>query len=57
MSVTTPGDARRCHNPRSEVRVPDERFREVRDLFEAALEQRPENPLAWLSEVYGDRLG
>src|SRR6266850_5488256 len=53
LSVTTPGYARRCHNPRSEVRVPDERFREVRDLFEAALEQRPENPLAWLREVYG----
>ena len=47
----TPCCPSRCHNPPSEVRVPHERFREVRDLFEAALENRPDDPLAWLREV------
>ena len=35
------------------MHLPYERFRNVRDLFEAALENRPDDPLLWLRDVCG----
>ena len=43
--------ASRCHNPRTEVHVTYARSRNVRDLFEAALENRPDDPLLWLRDT------
>lgn len=39
---------------RARGRVTHERFRDVRELFEAALENRPESRLVWLRDVCGD---